>query len=110
MIEGIDVVLYDTVEVERDPFNNPITEESAVTVKNVLVVPLSENEIKETYDLTGKRAVYQLAIPKGDSHDWKDKKVEFFGQTFHTIGMPLEGIERMIPLSWNKKVRVEVYE
>ena len=69
MIEGIDVVLYDTVEVERDPFNNPITEESAVTVKNVLVVPLSENEIKETYDLTGKRAVYQLAIPKGDSHD-----------------------------------------
>jgi hypothetical protein len=36
--------------------------------------------------------------------------VEFFGEKFRTIGAPTQGIEDMIPLSWNKKVKVVRYE
>ena len=35
--------------------------------------------------------------------------VEFFGQRFRTYGDVTEGIEAMIPLQWNKKVKVERY-
>ena len=38
------------------------------------------------------------------------KKVSFFGQDWRIIEMPEEGIEWLIPLSWNKKVQVERYE
>ena len=47
-----------------------------------------------------------LAIPKGDAHDWNDVQVAFFGQHFRTCGGVVQGIERMIPLCWNKKVQV----
>ena len=52
-----------------------------------------------------------MAIPKGDTHDWSaGKKVSFFGHDWRIIQMPEEGIEWLIPLAWNKKVRVERYE
>jgi hypothetical protein len=52
-----------------------------------------------------------MAIPKGDTHEWiSGKKVNFFGKDWRIIEMPEEGIEWLIPLSWNKKVRVERYE
>ena len=53
---------------------------------------------------------YTLGIPKGDQNEWKDREVRFFGRKWRTIGFPLEGIEAMIPLDWNKKVMVEAYE
>ena len=59
--------------------------------------------------LYGKRLAYTLALPKGDAHDWHDVTVEFFGQRFRTYGDVTEGIEAMIPLQWNKKVKVERY-
>ena len=40
---------------------------------------------------------------------WHDVTVEFFGQRFRTYGDVTEGIEAMIPLQWNKKVKVERY-
>jgi len=33
-------------------------------------------------------------------------QVAFFGQHFRTCGGVVQGIERMIPLCWNKKVQV----
>jgi len=54
--------------------------------------------------------VYTLAIPKGDTHDWENQVIEFWGKTWKSFGMPLEGIESNIPLAWNKKVTVERYE
>lgn len=42
--------------------------------------------------LYGKHAVYELCIPKGDSHDREDKTVEFFGQKWRTFGFPLKWI------------------
>ena len=61
-------------------------------------------------DLYGKKAVYTLAIPKGDTHDWIDARVRFFNQEWQAFGFPLEGMEANIPLNWNKKVMVERYE
>jgi hypothetical protein len=60
-------------------------------------------------NLSGKRLAYTLAIPKGDSNVWIDRTVEFFGKKFRTIGEPTQGIDALIPLAWNKKVKVERY-
>lgn len=111
MIKGITVTLYDRTKTGTDALNAPIYKETAVPVENVLVTPLSSEEVLQTYTLTGRRAVYQMGIPKGDTHEWTaGKKVSFFGNDWRIIGMPEEGIEDMIPLSWNKKVKVECYE
>lgn len=110
-MKGITVTLYDRTATSYDALNQPIYTETAVPVDNVLVAPMSTQEVLQTYTLTGAKAVYQLGIPKGDSHEWTaGKKVTFFGQNWRIIGLPEEGIEELIPLSWNKKVRVERYE
>lgn len=110
MLKGITVTLYTKTQTGKDAFNRPVYTEQAMQVNNVLVAPASTSETLDTVNLTGKKAVYTLGIPKGDNHDWKDKKVEFFGETFKTFGEPLKGIDDMIPLEWNTKIQVERYE
>lgn len=110
MIKGITVKLYEKTKTGMDDFGHPVFQELSVLVENVLVAPVSSESITGEQDLQGKREAYTLAIPKGDTHDWKNRKVEFFGRTFQTVNVPEEGIEDLIPLSWNKKVRVERYE
>lgn len=111
-IKGITVRLYEKVESGTDALNRKTYTETAVDVDNVLVSPVttSTDEITDTLNLTGSRAVYRLAIPKGDTHDWTDSAVEFFGRKFRTIGAPVEGIEDMLPLEWNRQVRCEVFD
>ena len=110
-IRGITVTLYDLTQTGTDPLNKPIYTDTPVQVDNVLISPISSTEQLETFSLTGRKAVYQLGIPKGDTHEWKaGKKVRFFNTDWRIIGIPTEGIEEMIPLSWNKKVMVERYE
>ncbi len=110
-IKGITVTLYDLTQTGTDALNKPTYTETPERVDNVLVAPVSSTEQVETYSLTGRHAVYQLAIPKGDTHDWKaGKRVSFFDEDWSIIGIPTEGIEDMIPLKWNKKVQVERYE
>lgn len=108
-MKGITITLYDKAKVGEDDFHAPIYEETAIPVENVLIGEPSTDQITEDMNLYGKRLAYTLAIPKGDAHDWKDKKVEFFGEVFRTYGEPTQGIEHLIPLSWNKKVKVERY-
>ena len=109
-ITGITVQLWTKTETGRDKFNDPIFEEEPIDVENVLIGEPSAEDVTTTIDLTGKRVAYTLAIPKGDTNDWTDKKVSFWGETFRTIGAPTQGIESNIPLAWNKKVKVERYE
>lgn len=109
-IKGITVTLWEPTEIGTDPFGDPTYELTPVTVDNVVVSPTTSQEILDTINLYGKSADYTLAIPKGDTHDWEDKKVSFFGQDWRVFGIPLEGIEENIPLDWNKKVTVERYE
>ena len=109
MIKGITVTLVVKEKVGEDDFRAPIYATTEVEVENVLVVPASSDDIVTSQDLYGKKAVYTLAIPKGDTHNWEDATVRFFGQKWKAFGIPLEGIEENIPLSWNKKVMVERY-
>lgn len=99
----------DKIQVGIDPFGKPIYDDADVQVENVLVAPVSSDDIVNQLTLTGKKAVYTLGIPKNDIHDWEDKEVKFFGQRWWTFGFPTEGIEDLIPLDWNKKVMVERY-
>lgn len=110
-MRGITVTLYDRTQTGTDALNHPIYAETAVSVDNVLVAPSASMEVLEPTNLDGRRSDYTMAIPKGDMHDWSaGKKVSFFGQSWRIIEIPEEGIEWLIPLGWNKKVKVERYE
>ncbi len=112
MINGVTIQLLEKRQTGTDWANRPVYEETAVDVDNVLVGEPSTEDVTQALDLYGKHVQYLLAIPKGDEHDWTDKKVilpEPFAGTYRTIGFPTAGIEANIPLKWNKKVKVERY-
>lgn len=108
-MKGITVTLYDRVQTGVDAFDRPTYTDTPIEVENVLVAPLSDDEIIQTLNLTGKRARYQLGIPKGDINVWTNRRVRFFGEDWRVIGHSTEGIDDLIPLDWNKKVKVESY-
>ena len=110
MIKGITVTLKVKTESGTDAFNRTIYEEHDISVDNVLVAPASSEEVTEALNLYGKKVVYTLGIPKGDTNVWEDSTVvlpEPFAGTYHAVGYPTAGIDNMIPLNWNKKVNVE---
>lgn len=109
MLRGITVTLYGETQTGTDIFNRPVFEPQEIQVANVLVTPATAEAVINELSISGKHLVYELCIPKGDTNDWHDKKVSFFGQTFKTFGPVEEWIESMVPLSWNRKIKVEVY-
>lgn len=110
MIHGITVTLFEKVETGKDSLNHSTYDIKPIQVNNVLVAPTSASDIPTSTEADRRKATYQLAIPKGDTHNWNNADVEFFGHKWHTVGLPVEGIESNIPLCWNKKVTVERYE
>lgn len=88
-IKGIDILLHDEKAVE--------------TVLNVLVGEPQSVSFCDT-----AVPAYTLAIPKGDTHIWTDRVVEFFGQKYRTVGYPERGIENLMPLQWHQKVKVQL--
>ena len=108
-MKGIDVTLYEKTQSGTDEADAPVYTETPVTVHNVLVGEPSAEEITTELQLTGRRLAYTLALPKGDSHDWHNVTVEFFGQKFRTYGDVVQGMESLVPLAWNKQVKVERY-
>ena len=107
---GITITLWDKQKTGVDGFDKAVYQEAQIQVDNVLIGEPSSEDITDTFNTTGKHLAYTLGIPKGDTHTWTDRKVSFFGKTFHTFGEVTEGIEDLIPLSWNKKIKVEKYE
>lgn len=107
---GIDVTLHVKSSGGINELGEEILIDSTKIVNNVIVAPLSSEDIINEFTLSGKKIAYQLGIPKGNNDNWINTEVEFFGQTFRTIGIPEEGIEDLIPLSWNKKIKVERIE
>ena len=102
--------MVNLVKTGTDSFGADVVTEKATVVDNVLVSPLNSDELLNELNLTGRRISYILGIPKGDSHNWENAIVEFFDDRFKTVGSPTQGIEDMIPLEWNKKVKVERIE
>ncbi len=109
-IRGIAITLYEKTFTGYNSFGEAMYSESPVTVDNVLVAPVTSDDIVNDFTLSGSKVVYQLGIPKGDTHEWRNVDVKFFGERFHTYGKPTEGIDALVPGSWNKKVYVERYE
>lgn len=107
MIKGISVTLHTKTLTGKDSFGQPTYSDSTETVDNVLVSPVSSDDAINELSLSGKKIVYELCIPKGDTNTWEDTTVEFFGQTFKTVGFATECIDP--PLDWNKKIKVERY-
>ena len=110
LIKGVPVTLVTKTQSGEDPFGNPIYTETEITVDNVLIAPVSGDDVINQLNLTGRKAVYQLAIPKGDTNIWENQDVRFFGDRWRVFGVPTQGIDHLIPLDWNKKVTVERYE
>lgn len=115
-LKGITVTLYEETITGYDRLGNPITEDNAVTVDNVLVGEPSTDDITTSTSLYGKTIQYMLGIPKGDTHDWMDKRVSWIDaygnlHTVMTFGFPITGIEANLParLPWHMKVRCEAY-
>lgn len=111
LLKGIDIILCDKRITGKDAFNHAIEEDVEITIHNVLVAPISQSgeEILRELSMDGKKARYHLAIPKEDDHNWDDKTVKFFGETWRTVGFSTVGIPELIPLGWNRKVVVERY-
>ncbi len=109
LIKGISVILYEKVQVGEDAFSAPVYEERPVVIDNVLVSPAGTGDLVGEAQLHGKRVQYDLCIPKGDTHNWENARVEFFGHVWETVGFVQEWIEGNLPLDWNRKVKVERY-
>lgn len=108
-IQGASVILYVKTPGAPDALNNPTYTETPVQVDNVVIGQPTTDDITTSINLYGKRVEYMLGIPKGDTHDWENTTVEFFGRTYRTFGHEILGIEANVPLSWHKKIRVERY-
>ncbi len=109
-IKGIQVILCSKVQIGTDGFRAPVYDYEEETIDNVLVAPASSTEIVDTLNLTGRKIVYNLAIPKGDTHIWEGQLVKFFGETWRVVNLPEKGIDALIPGDWNQKVQVERYD
>lgn len=112
MLKGETIKLYTRTETGRDRLNRPVYEETAIEVENVLIGSPSTQEATDILNLTGRKAEYTLGIPKGDANDWENKTVEFWGKKWRTIGIPVTGIQELLPqgMPWGMNVQVERYE
>lgn len=109
MLKGSTVQLTVRTQTGVDAANRPIYTDTLETVENVLIGQPETDEVVNELNLSGKRIAYVLGIPKGDTHDWTDTFVTFFGMKFRTIGIPMTAEQANIPLQWGSKVRVEYY-
>lgn len=106
---GQTIRLFDKIQTGTDAFKAPIYQENSIDVENVLICPVSTEDIAEDLQLYGKRAVYELHIPKTDANQWENRIVEFYGQRWRTFGIHLQWMEALTPGPWNRKVKVERY-
>lgn len=109
MIKGKQVTLYEKTVSGTDGFNQPIYTEVPVDVEDVIIAPADASAVIDDLKLYGKHLAYELHLPKGDSHNWDDAKVSFYGKTFKTYGPAQEWIDENVPGKWNRKVKVEFY-
>lgn len=114
MLRGLTVTLTQEEQTGTDEFGAPVYAETEVAVPNVLVAEPSTDDVMASTQMYGKVIRFMLGIPKGDTHDWADKKVSWtdaYGRTYKckTFGFPVTGVEENIPGPWHMKVRCEAY-
>lgn len=108
-MKGMDITLIIQTQTGTDAFGAPIYAETEETVSDCLVGQPSADDVATALSLYGKKIVYTIGIPKGDTHDWTDAVLEFFGVRWRTVGYPETGIQDNIPLRWGQNIKVERY-
>ena len=113
-IRGISVDLYKETLTGYDSFGAPIYTTTKQTVQNVLVAQPSTDDITSSVSLYGKKIAFNLGIPKGDTNDWVDKRVEWTDAQGNTVkvktfGYPIMGVEANVPGPWHAIVKCEAY-
>ena len=110
MLKGITIQLFVRGEI-TDPFGAPeIADGHWIDVDNVLYGEPSTEDVTNTLNLYGKRVAYVLAIPKGDTHKWTDTLVRLPDGVYRNIRFPTHGIDELMQLAWNMKVKGEGYD
>lgn len=109
-IKGVPVTLFAEEKTGTDEDGNDVYTEVPVVVEDVLIGEPTTDDITDSTNLYGKRVVYVLGIPKTDTNDWTNKKIEIFGELYRSFGFPMRGIDSNIPGHRSTKVRVERYE
>ena len=110
MIRGVTVQLLTRTKTGTDAFGVDTYTETPVNVANVLVGQPTADDLPASIDLTKRKAIYILGIPKGDTHDWENCRVILpapFAGTYQAIKIPTAGIPANVPTPWNMKVTVE---
>lgn len=110
MFKGETIFLVQKIETGKDGFNRPIYKEETVPIENCLYMPASSQEQVDSLNMTGRKILYTVSIPKGDNHIWEDQIIMIKGRKYHVCTPVEETIDHLTPLSWNKKFRVEAYE
>jgi len=110
-ISGETISLIPQVEGAADAFGKPtLTDGTPISVENVLISSATSSEVLDKLNLSGRKEVHILAIPKGDENHWEDQVVSFWGHRWRVVGFDAGGMEHLTPLSWNRKVMVERYD
>ena len=109
LITGKTVILFDKKKTGENTMGEEIFTETPVKIKNVLIAPASSTDITGSTQLSAKSAIYDLYIPKGDKHKWENRKVEFYGAMWHTVGCCLQYIPENTPGDWDRRIQVESY-
>lgn len=109
IIKGTTITLHQRVQTGVDGQNNPTYEEIPVQVKGVLICPVSTDDITGDVQSEGKRAEYELLIPKDCTLSFDGCIVEFYGARWEVFGFPLVWMAENTPGDWNRKVKVERY-
>lgn len=106
---SIPVSLYEKVQTGVDPFGTEIYKEQKVVVNNCLVSMVAYSQLSENNTTLSALDQFIIAIPKGDSHEWRNASVEFTlaDITFKckTNGDYYLGFEDAMPLMWHKQIR-----
>ena len=108
-MKGTTVQLVVKTQTGTDPFGEPSYSEELIEVNDVLIGQPSTDDVTNSLNLYGKKIEYVLGIPKGDTHDWVNADVIFWGERFRTVGYPQTGEQENIPLRWGQNVKVERY-
>ena len=108
------VGLYVKQQSGTDEFGRPVYTETLETVPGCVVGTFAQanaaQDISNEMNLSGHRIVWQIFIPKGDTHTWENADVCIRGQRFRVTGVPVQAFVDMPHIPCDKLVSVEAYE
>jgi hypothetical protein len=112
MLKGETVTLYRRTASGTDALGVVVDTTEPVTVDNVLIAAETGEAVLTDSTMRGTRTVCTLYLPRGDSLDWQNSEVEFWGMRWKTFGAAVYYPSQLVPAAsdWDHTVQVERYE